>query len=185
MYTVGHKIVIEVKDQGVGIPNNEYNIVFKKFARGSFARIKRIDGLGIGLAASKNNIELLGGKIKFQSREGEGSVFSITLHKTAFNRPNILVTSVEVTKEPDFSGIEKHSLKKKIKEKLNYDPDEGILTLKGAFTDEQYRALIKCCDSKDITGTFNRNALKTLYQESQKKLRDMQAGLQTIYFKEE
>lgn len=185
MYTYGHKIVIEVEDQGVGIPNNEYNIVFKKFARGSFAIINKIDGLGIGLAASKNNIELLGGKIKFQSREGEGSVFSIILSKKAFNRPNILVTGVEVTKAPDFTGIEKHSLKKKIKEKLNYDPDEGILTLKGAFTDEQYRALIKCCDSKDITGDFYLKALKTLHQESQKKLRDMQAGLKNTYFKEE
>ncbi len=185
MFTKGHKIIIEVKDQGVGIPKNEYDIVFKKFARGSFARIKKIDGLGIGLPASKNNIELLGGNIEFHSREEEGSVFRITLSKTAFNRPNILVTSVEVTKAPDFTGTEKHALKKKIEEKLKYEPDDGILTLRGALTNEQYRVLIKCYDSKDKIGVSNLKAVKTLYAETKNKLTGMQTDLKNIYFKEE
>jgi signal transduction histidine kinase len=86
MFTEGPKIVIEVEDKGVGIPRNEYDIVFKKFERGSFSKKNQIDGLGIGLASSKNNIELLGGTITFQSHEGKGSVFRITLSKAKFQK---------------------------------------------------------------------------------------------------
>jgi anti-sigma regulatory factor (Ser/Thr protein kinase) len=174
----GHQIIIEVKDQGVGIPGNEYDIVFKKFERGIFPKENKIDGLGIGLAASKNNIELLGGNITFQSQVGKGSTFTITLSKTKFHKSHMIVTEQQVKNPPDLNHIKDISLREKIKEKLDYDTHKKMLTLRGTLTDEQHRALIKCYKKdkgkdKNIA-IFNRKAIDTLHRKSQETLNMMQ-----------
>jgi signal transduction histidine kinase len=176
MLTEGSKIVIEVEDEGVGIPKNEYKIVFKKFERGSFARKNQIDGLGIGLATSKNNIELLGGTITFQSREGNdcGSVFRITLNKTKFQKYHIMVTKVEVKKSPDLSIIQDFYLRQRIEERLVYDAFRRTLTLRGVLTEEQYRALVQTYEKDKKTGNFNRRALEKLHRNSIEELNRMQ-----------
>jgi signal transduction histidine kinase len=173
MFTVGYQIVIEVEDRGIGIPMNEYDIVFKKFERGSYAKKNQIDGLGIGLAASKNNIELLGGTITFQSQKGKGSVFSITLSKAVFQKCHMLVTKVEVTKPPDFSLIADLSLRWKLEEKLAYDAFRRTLTLNGVLTEKQYSALVQTYAKDEKTGDFNRKALEKLHSKSIEELNKM------------
>jgi signal transduction histidine kinase len=174
MFTEGSKIVIEVEDKGVGIPRNEYDIVFKRFERGSYARKNKIDGLGIGLAASKNNIELLGGTITFQSQEGKGSVFRITLNKAKFQKYHMLVTKEEVKKPPDFSLIQDFTLRQKIEEKLSYDAFGRTLTLRGVLTEEQYQILVQTYAKDKKTGAFNRKALEKLHRKSIEELNKMQ-----------
>lgn len=71
----GHFLRFEVKDTGVGVPEQEKHHVFNRFFRASNASTMQPDAFGLGLFISKNFIEQHGGTIGFESKEGEGSTF--------------------------------------------------------------------------------------------------------------
>lgn len=64
-----------VSDTGVGIRASDRERVFKEFER---ATADDIPGAGLGLAIVKELCRVLGGEIRFDSQEGEGTVFEIT-----------------------------------------------------------------------------------------------------------
>jgi signal transduction histidine kinase len=70
---------IAVTDRGIGIPQAELGAVFARFGRASNARRKGISGSGVGLYVSRKIVEVHGGSIAVQSKEGEGSTFTVTL----------------------------------------------------------------------------------------------------------
>jgi len=70
---------ISITDRGIGIPPSELGTVFSRFGRASNARRKGISGSGVGLYVSRKIVETHGGSIAVQSREGEGSTFTVTL----------------------------------------------------------------------------------------------------------
>lgn len=72
-------LVLEIKDNGVGIPEEQLKKVFNKFFRSDNAARYQTDGTGLGLYIAKNIIEQLDGKIWFESIENVGSVFSFSL----------------------------------------------------------------------------------------------------------
>ncbi len=74
----GDWAVLQVHDQGVGIPSFDLPRIFGRFQRGSNI-VGRIGGTGIGLAAARQIAEQHGGTIAVQSQEGVGSVFTIRL----------------------------------------------------------------------------------------------------------
>jgi DNA-binding response OmpR family regulator/ligand-binding sensor domain-containing protein/two-component sensor histidine kinase len=70
---------IDFIDNGIGIPEKQQELVFKRFTRGTNVSNKGIPGTGIGLLLSKKIIELHGGKILLESKENIGSKFTIVL----------------------------------------------------------------------------------------------------------
>lgn len=66
---------ITIRDNGLGIPADRLEAVFRPFHR---AHGKDIEGSGIGLACVKKLLEKLGGAIDVESNEGEGSTFTVT-----------------------------------------------------------------------------------------------------------
>ncbi|GAA4270520.1 response regulator [Hyunsoonleella aestuarii] len=70
---------IEFIDNGVGIPEKQQELIFKRFTRGTNVSNKGIPGTGIGLLLSKKIVELHGGKILLESKENIGSKFTIVL----------------------------------------------------------------------------------------------------------
>ena len=71
-------VQINVKDNGVGIPEDDVKYIFDRFYRGDKSR-KRESGSGLGLSISKWIAEVHKGAIEVKSRPIEGSLFSIKL----------------------------------------------------------------------------------------------------------
>jgi signal transduction histidine kinase len=68
---------IEVKDYGIGIPEEEQKYVFTRFFRAGNAT--NVSGTGLGLHIVKKYVDLIGGDISFQSRENQGTTFYLTI----------------------------------------------------------------------------------------------------------
>ena len=69
---------VAVRDHGIGIPAADLGRVFERFRRGSNVP-EAIGGTGIGLASVRQIVEQHGGTVSVESREGEGSTFTIRL----------------------------------------------------------------------------------------------------------
>jgi PAS domain S-box-containing protein len=69
---------VSVKDTGIGIPEEKQNYIFDRFAQLENSPSRKNEGAGIGLSLTKEIIELHGGTISVKSREGKGSVFTLT-----------------------------------------------------------------------------------------------------------
>ncbi len=74
-------VIIKVKDNGVGIPKESQNKLFTKFFRAKNVIQMETEGSGLGLFIIKSIIEKHDGKIEYQSEEGKGTEFIITLPK--------------------------------------------------------------------------------------------------------
>ena len=72
-------LLIEIEDQGMGIPSGELHNIFKRFYRGKEAVRKVKDGVGVGLYLARNIIEHQGGTITVKSRQKSGTIFRVTL----------------------------------------------------------------------------------------------------------
>lgn len=75
----GETVVIEVKDNGIGIPSYKQSIIFEKFTQLDSSFTRKCEGSGIGLAIVKKFVEVLNGTVSVESNEGIGSTFKITL----------------------------------------------------------------------------------------------------------
>jgi len=72
-------IEISVKDTGIGISEEGKKKIFEKFYRDPRAQKKEAVGSGIGLFIVKKIVEDHGGKMYFESTEGEGTTFFFTI----------------------------------------------------------------------------------------------------------
>lgn len=72
-------ISLEITDQGIGIPKEEYNQIFKRFYRGSHPLVKQTEGTGVGLFLARRIIEEQGGAVSVKPAAGQGTVFVIRL----------------------------------------------------------------------------------------------------------
>ncbi|GEM_PF-3219642 len=77
-----NKIIFLVRDTGIGIPKEEQPRIFGKFIRASNAAVVKTDGTGLGLYIVAEEVGLLGGRVWFDSTEGEGSTFFVELPLT-------------------------------------------------------------------------------------------------------
>lgn len=72
-------VTFSVADQGQGIPQNEFQKLFKEFSRTSVASTAGETSTGLGLAITRRIVEAHGGRIWVESVVGEGSVFQFTV----------------------------------------------------------------------------------------------------------
>ncbi len=74
-----HGILIQVKDTGIGIPEEDQRYVFDRFYRVDKSRTRQVEGYGLGLSIARWIAEAHQGSIQVESVLGEGSTFTVRL----------------------------------------------------------------------------------------------------------
>ena len=97
------KLVYRVSDTGIGMSENFMKIMYEPFMRQTDSRINTIQGTGLGLAITKKMVDLMGGKIECQSKECEGTTFTITLEIEVSESENSAETQEE--NNSDLTGM--------------------------------------------------------------------------------
>lgn len=80
-------LALKVKDNGVGMSEEFQKVLFEPFEQESSTEGRVFEGSGLGLSITRNLVELMGGTIQFESRQGEGTTFFVEL---PFLVPNAL-----------------------------------------------------------------------------------------------
>lgn len=79
IYSIEDNICVDVRDNGIGIPQDKIDIIFSKFGQVDSSLSRQAEGSGIGLSLVKKFVEALGGSISVKSELGSGSTFTILL----------------------------------------------------------------------------------------------------------
>jgi signal transduction histidine kinase len=69
----------EVRDTGVGIPSDQQALIFDPFIQGSHTVGRLAGGTGLGLAIAKRLLEMMAGRLWFESKPGQGTTFFFTV----------------------------------------------------------------------------------------------------------
>jgi two-component system sensor histidine kinase SenX3 len=75
----GERVLLTVRDHGIGIPSRDLERIFERFYRVDRARSRATGGTGLGLSIVRHVAQAHGGEVGVESREGEGSMFTLLL----------------------------------------------------------------------------------------------------------
>jgi PAS domain S-box-containing protein len=112
-------VTVSVQDTGIGIPKERTHVVFKEFEQVDSSSTRRYEGTGLGLPVSKKFIEAHGGKMWFESEEGQGSTFYFSI---PINGPGSVTSDKAEVKEPRAQTEDERTI-------LTVDDDEAVITL--------------------------------------------------------
>jgi signal transduction histidine kinase len=76
---MGERIAFEVEDTGIGIPEEQQEMIFEAFHQVDSGDERSHGGVGLGLAIVQHMLSLLDGELQLESRVGEGSTFRVLL----------------------------------------------------------------------------------------------------------
>ena len=77
----GHRVAIQVRDTGIGVPLDKQRTIFDPFVQVDQSRTRTTDGAGLGLAISRELARGMGGDLDCQSEPGTGSTFTLYLQR--------------------------------------------------------------------------------------------------------
>lgn len=75
----GEQLRITVRDTGIGIPADKLDLIFESFRQADAGTTRQFGGTGLGLAICRNIARALDGDVTVESRDGEGSCFTLTV----------------------------------------------------------------------------------------------------------
>lgn len=79
VYQANEKICMEIKDNGIGIPSEKLDNIFDRFYQVDSDSTRKEGGAGIGLALTRELVQILNGSVEVESNPGIGTVFTVRL----------------------------------------------------------------------------------------------------------
>lgn len=104
-------VAFSVTDTGIGIPEDKLQLIFEAFKQADGTTSRKYGGTGLGLSISKGFSEILDGEIRVESKEGEGTTFTVILPETYIGINNALDEQPENKSDDvvnDEKGTEQH-----------------------------------------------------------------------------
>jgi two-component system, sensor histidine kinase ChiS len=122
-------VEIRIKDSGIGIPSDRLPHIFDRFYQVDGSATRKHEGTGIGLAVTKELIELHKGNISVNSKEGEGSEFIIRLPlgESAIEKDEFIKWQTETSLQ--VNGFKITETEEKIPELKSSGPDNNEIIL--------------------------------------------------------
>ncbi len=94
--------VFRIKDNGIGMSKEYQKTIFEAFTRERTSTVSGTQGTGLGMAITKNIVDMMGGTISLQSEEGKGSEFVVRIPCRICERKDI--SKKEASAAVDFTG---------------------------------------------------------------------------------
>ena len=88
----GTHLQVTLEDNGIGMPTNVTDNLFKPFMQGETSTTRRVDGTGLGLAITSNLLHLMNGDIVIKSAAGVGTTVAITWKLKTVEKTNTLTS---------------------------------------------------------------------------------------------
>ncbi|MEJ7625448.1 MAG: ATP-binding protein [Ferruginibacter sp.] len=156
--TKNNQVLLKVADTGVGIPEVELPKMFQRFHRVKNVVARTYEGTGIGLSLVSELVKLHGGKIKVESKEAEGSVFTVSIPTGKAHLP----TEHVFEKELDFTAF----LSDAFIEEATTLIDHNVLTGNGTEVLEVHTdaATVLVVDDNADMRAYIKNLLQKQYQ---------------------
>ena len=165
-----------IKDNGIGMSQEFAQKIFEPFERERTSTVSRIQGTGLGMAITKNIVDMMGGTIKVQTAQGKGSEFIICLpmRTQAEHRPVEKITELEGLKalvvDDDFNtcdSVTKMLVKVGMRAEWTLSGKEAVLRARQSIEmSDVYHAYIIDWRLPDMNGIEVTRQIRSLHEDT-------------------
>ena len=165
-----------IKDNGIGMSEEFAQKIFEPFERERTSTVSRIQGTGLGMAITKNIVDMMGGTIEVQTAQGKGSEFIICLplRTQAEHRPVEKITELEGLKalvvDDDFNtcdSVTKMLVKVGMRAEWTLSGKEAVLRARQSIEmSDAYHAYIIDWRLPDMNGIEVTRQIRSLHDDT-------------------
>ncbi len=95
----GASISVEIEDTGIGIPEEDLDLIFDEFRQGDGSTVRKFEGTGLGLSIARKYANMLGISLSVKSEVGKGTVFTVKIpysHNKKEDKPIVIAKMEEI-----------------------------------------------------------------------------------------